>query len=128
MFCDDADGDELVDIPLKPFGRARGLLAPRRFVLDKMLGVAAQHAGAELCTGVTFERWYQAELKKQPRLLMLSKDELMRHEAAGITTQAFPKVLRLGGVDCAATYLHEPGDPKDGLSVTVPLFVLNQIQ
>jgi len=86
-----------------------------------------QQVPADVCTGVAFERWYQAELKKQPRLLMLSKDELMRHEAAGITTQAFPKVLRLGGVDCAATYLHEPGDPKDGLSVTVPLFVLNQI-
>ncbi len=51
----------------------------------------------------------------------------MRHEAAGITTDAFPKVIRLGGVDCAATYLHEPGDARDGLTVTVPLFVLNQV-
>jgi ATP-dependent helicase HrpA len=33
----------------------------------------------------------------------------------------------LGGVDCAATYLHEPGDVRDGLTVTVPLFVLNQV-
>ncbi|NOK07428.1 DUF3418 domain-containing protein, partial [Myxococcus xanthus] len=30
-------------------------------------------------------------------------------------------------VDCAATYLHEPGDPRDGVTVTVPLFVLNQV-
>jgi ATP-dependent helicase HrpA len=51
----------------------------------------------------------------------------MRHEAAGITTQAFPKTLRLGGVDCTCTYLHEPGDPRDGLSVTVPIFALNQV-
>jgi ATP-dependent helicase HrpA len=51
----------------------------------------------------------------------------MRHEAAGITTQAFPKVLRLGGVDCRATYLHEPGDPKDGVTVELPLFALNQV-
>ena len=51
----------------------------------------------------------------------------MRHQAAGITTQSFPPTLRLGGVDCAATYLHEPGDAKDGLTVTVPLFVLNQV-
>jgi ATP-dependent helicase HrpA len=35
--------------------------------------------------------------------------------------------MRLGGVDCAATYLHEPGDAKDGLTVSVPLFVLNQV-
>ncbi len=48
-------GSETVDIPLKPFGRARGLLAPRRFVLDRVLGTAARQAGAELRTGVTFE-------------------------------------------------------------------------
>jgi ATP-dependent helicase HrpA len=42
-------------------------------------------------------------------------------------TQAFPKTLRLGGIDCSAQYLHEPGDPRDGLTVTVPLFVLNQV-
>jgi ATP-dependent helicase HrpA len=51
----------------------------------------------------------------------------MRHEAAGITTQAFPKHIRLGGTDCQATYLHEPGDARDGVTVTVPLFVLNQV-
>jgi len=86
-----------------------------------------QQVPDDVCTGASFERWYRTEHQKQPRLLMLTKEELMRHEAAGITTQAFPKTLRLGGVDCAATYLHEPGDAKDGLSVTVPLFVLNQV-
>jgi ATP-dependent helicase HrpA len=86
-----------------------------------------QQVPDDVCTGASFERWYRTEHPKQPRLLMLTKEELMRHEAAGITTQAFPKTLRLGGVDCAATYLHEPGDAKDGLSVTVPLFVLNQV-
>jgi ATP-dependent helicase HrpA len=86
-----------------------------------------QQLPPEVCSGHSFERWYREELKKQPKLLMLTRDELMRHEAAGITTNAFPKTIRLGGVDCAATYLHEPGDPKDGLTVTVPLFVLNQV-
>jgi ATP-dependent helicase HrpA len=65
--------------------------------------------------------------ENQPRLLFLTREELMRHQAAGITTQSFPATLRLGGVDCAATYLHEPGDAKDGLTVSVPLFVLNQV-
>jgi ATP-dependent helicase HrpA len=59
--------------------------------------------------------------------LRLTREELMRHEAAGITTASFPKTVRLGGVDCAATYLHEPGDARDGVTVTVPLFVLNQV-
>ena len=86
-----------------------------------------QQLPADVCSGYQFERWYREEAKKNPKLLMLTRDELMRHEAAGITTQSFPKTIRLGGVDCAATYLHEPGDAKDGLTVTVPLFVLNQV-
>ena len=86
-----------------------------------------QQLPPEVCSGYSFEHWYRDEIRKQPRLLLLSMEELMRHEAAGITTQSFPKTIRLGGVDCAATYLHEPGDPKDGLTVTAPLFVLNQM-
>ena len=86
-----------------------------------------QQLPADICTGAGCEHWYKDEVKKQPKLLLLSREELMRHEAAGITTQAFPKTLRLGGVDCTATYLHEPGDAKDGVTVDVPLFALNQV-
>ncbi|MEO7243011.1 MAG: ATP-dependent RNA helicase HrpA, partial [Variovorax sp.] len=86
---------------------------------------------AQLAPGITsgaaFESWYAQASRAQPRLLWLSRDELMRHQAAGITTDAFPPTLRLGGVDCAASYLHEPGDARDGLTVSVPLFVLNQV-
>jgi len=86
-----------------------------------------QQLPADVCSLVTLEHWYRDEVKRQPKLLCLSRDELMRHQAAGITTQAFPKTLRMGGVDCSADYLHEPGDAKDGLTVAVPLFVLNQV-
>ncbi|MES2955134.1 MAG: ATP-dependent RNA helicase HrpA, partial [Pseudomonadota bacterium] len=86
-----------------------------------------QQLPADICTGAGCEHWYKDEVKKQPKLLLLTREELMRHEAAGITTQSFPKTLRLGGVDCLATYLHEPGDAKDGVTVDVPLFALNQV-
>jgi ATP-dependent helicase HrpA len=86
-----------------------------------------QQIPPDVCSGRLLENWYRAESAKQPRLLMLTREELMRHEAAGITTQAFPKHIRLGGTDCQATYLHEPGDARDGVTVTVPLFVLNQV-
>jgi ATP-dependent helicase HrpA len=78
-------------------------------------------------SGFTFERWYREEVKRQPKLLHLTRDELMRHEAAGITTSAFPRTVRLGGVECGASYLHDPGDPKDGVTVTVPIYALNQV-
>jgi ATP-dependent helicase HrpA len=94
-----------------------------------------QQLPPEVCSGHSFEAWYREESRKrqlaspsaQPNLLELTREELMRHEAAGITSNAFPKTVRLGGVDCAASYLHEPGDARDGITVTIPLFVLNQV-
>ena len=90
-----------------------------------------QQLPADVCNGTTLERWYRHACRElapgQPAPLTFTQAELMRHEAAGVTTEAFPKIVRLGGVDCAATYLHEPGDVRDGVTVTVPLFVLNQV-
>ena len=86
-----------------------------------------QQLPPDVCTGAGFEAWYRETSRSKPDLLKLTRDELMRHEAAGITSNAFPKTVRLGGVDCSATYLHEPGDVRDGITVTVPLFVLNQV-
>ena len=86
-----------------------------------------QHIPPDVCSGHTFEKWFKHEVKKNPKLLLLSREELMRHEAAGITTDQFPKMIRLGGVDCKATYLHDPSHAGDGLTVEIPIFALNQV-
>ncbi|MFM0261762.1 ATP-dependent RNA helicase HrpA [Paraburkholderia sediminicola] len=84
-------------------------------------------------TGASFERWYRDEVKKsgQPedklRLLYLSRDDLMRHEAAGVTTDLFPKRMTTAGVEMALTYHFEPGSPRDGVTLAVPLYALNQV-
>ncbi|CAB3792238.1 ATP-dependent RNA helicase HrpA [Paraburkholderia fynbosensis] len=84
-------------------------------------------------TGASFERWYRDEVKKsgQPedklRLLYLSRDDLMRHEAAGVTTDLFPKRMTMSGVEMALTYHFEPGTPRDGVTLAVPLYALNQV-
>ena len=82
---------------------------------------------AHVFSGATLLKWWREASRADDKLLQLSQDELMRHEAAGVTSEAFPKVIRLGGVDCAANYLHQPGDARDGLTVTVPIFALNQV-
>ena len=86
-----------------------------------------QQLPREVCSTFTLESWFRDEIKRQPKLLQLTRDELMRHEAAGITTASFPRTLRLGGIDCAASYLHAPGDAKDGVTVTLPIYALNQV-
>jgi ATP-dependent helicase HrpA len=86
-----------------------------------------QQLPADVFSGASLERWYRDAARREPKLLHLTREELMRHEAAGITTAAFPKTLRLGGIDCVASYLHEPGDARDGVTVTVPIYALNQV-
>jgi len=51
----------------------------------------------------------------------------MRHQAAGITTENFPPALELGPNRLALEYLFEPGSPRDGVTLTVPLALLNQV-
>ncbi|MBP5998074.1 MAG: ATP-dependent RNA helicase HrpA [Azonexus sp.] len=77
--------------------------------------------------GATFDHWRKEAERESPKLLYLSKDDLMRHSAAGVTTEAFPHHLKVGGVDYTLTYHFEPGSPRDGVTLTLPLAQLNQI-
>ena len=77
--------------------------------------------------GATFDHWRKEAERVTPKLLYLAKDDLMRHSAAGVTTEAFPHHLKVGGVDYALSYHFEPGSPRDGVTLTLPLAQLNQI-
>ena len=84
---------------------------------------------SDVCTVKGFDAWRGEAEKKDPKLLFLKRADLMRHEAAGITTDVFPKQLRLGigGTEFALSYHFEPGSARDGVTATVPLAALNQI-
>jgi ATP-dependent helicase HrpA len=77
--------------------------------------------------GADFERWRRDAESVDPTLLFLKREDLMRHEAAGITTVQFPPQLEMAGRGFALEYHHEPGSPRDGVTLTVPLLALNQI-
>lgn len=80
-----------------------------------------------ICNAVEFETWYRQASKQAPKLLYLSRDDLMRHEAAGITTDLFPKQMRQAGIEMSLSYHFEPGAVRDGVTLTVPLYALNQV-
>ncbi len=82
---------------------------------------------AGIFNGITFEKWHKEATIKNPRLLYLQREDLMRHEAAGVTTDVFPKKMTLAGTELQLSYHFEPGSPRDGVTLTVPLFALNQI-
>ncbi|WP_332670354.1 ATP-dependent RNA helicase HrpA [Aromatoleum sp.] len=75
----------------------------------------------------SFERWRKTAEQTEPKLLHLTRDQLMRHEAEGITTERFPSSFDVLGQKLKLTYLHQPGEADDGVTLAVPLAMLNQI-
>ncbi len=80
-----------------------------------------------ITTLAAFDRWRREAEAANPKLLFLEKEQLMRHEAAGITTAAFPPYLEQYGQKLALHYHHQPGAPDDGVTLDFPLVALNQI-
>ena len=81
----------------------------------------------DVVNGAGFEKWYKDHARDNPKLLYLNREELMRHEAAGVTTELFPKTMVVTGIEMGLTYHFEPGSVRDGVTLAVPLFALNQI-
>ncbi len=75
--------------------------------------------------GAAFEKWRREAEQADPKLLCLTRDYLMRHAAADITEAQFPETLRAGDVELKLRYRFDPGHPLDGVTVTVPLHLLN---
>ena len=82
---------------------------------------------AGIHNGAAFEHWRKEAEREQPKLLYLKKDDLMRHEAAGITTEQFPPQMLMNNVSYALAYNFAPGKSDDGVTLTVPQTLLNQV-
>ena len=80
-----------------------------------------------ITNGADFDKWRKEAERAEPKLLYLRREDLMRHEAAGITTDNFPHELQLGPNRFALEYHFEPRSPKDGVTLTVPVALLNQV-
>ena len=79
-----------------------------------------------VCSREKLLAWLKKDIELDPQL-RLAKADLMRHEAAGITVDRYPKKMLVGGAELSLTYHFEPGSPKDGVTLVVPLTQLNQV-
>ena len=77
---------------------------------------------ASVVGGSTFEKWRRVAEKENPKVLFMKRDDLMRHDASGVTVQWYPKTYRAAGIEMALTYHFEPGSPRDGVTLAVPIF------
>ena len=89
--------------------------------------IPSHFSGHGLHNGATFEAWRKEAERADAKLLYLKKDDLMRHEAAGITTDQFPPQLKIANISFALSYNFSPGRNDDGITLTVPLALINQL-
>ena len=80
----------------------------------------------KIVNGAGFEEWRKQADKENKKLLFLSRNDLMQHEAEKITSVNFPDQLLVNRVPLTLEYQFEPGKTEDGITQTIPLSLLNQ--
>jgi ATP-dependent RNA helicase HrpA len=78
--------------------------------------------------GAGFDKWRRRAEQKDPQLLYLTREYLMRHTAGSVTEEQFPESMQLDRENgLPLHYRFEPGHILDGVTVTIPLSHLNRL-
>ncbi|MGW3567283.1 ATP-dependent RNA helicase HrpA [Streptomyces sp. NPDC000941] len=86
-----------------------------------------QRLPEHIVSGAHFDSWWKHKHREEPELLNFEKSMLINERAAGVTKDAYPDSWRQGKLKFRVTYQFEPGADADGVTVHIPLQVLNQV-
>jgi len=108
---------------LEAKGRRRDILADEALLYD-FFDVLIP---AQVVNGHSFEKWRRKAEQKNPKCLYLTPAYLMQREAGHERSGQFPDSITVQGMILPLSYHFEPGAENDGVTVRVPLLVLNQL-
>ena len=100
---------------------------------DLLLGEEARYefydrrVPADVYDTARFERWRRGAERKDPKLLFMSPDDLMRDESEPVDLEEFPETLVSGELVLPLEYRFDPGSAEDGVTLTVPREALAQL-
>ncbi|EMF27671.1 ATP-dependent helicase HrpA [Streptomyces gancidicus BKS 13-15] len=78
-------------------------------------------------SGAHFDSWWKHKRREQPDFLDFEREMLIRESADAVTKADYPDSWRQGPLKFRVTYQFEPGADADGVTVHIPLQVLNQV-
>ncbi len=78
-------------------------------------------------SGAHFDSWWKRKRQEQPDFLDFEREMLIRESAEAVTKADYPDSWRQGPLKFRVTYQFEPGADADGVTVHIPLQVLNQV-
>ena len=92
---------------------------------ERMYRVFDARIPADMNNGPALEKWLKADPARR-KSLMLSREDILG-ESFGPEANLFPETLAIDGVECPLKYRFEPGHPLDGVTLRIPLYLLNRI-
>ena len=95
---------------------------------EALFAFYAERIGSEVVDAASFEVWRKTAEQANPKVLFLTRDELMRHAAEHVSENQFPEWRELAESRCRLRYRFEPNHPLDGVTIDLPLAVLNTLQ
>ncbi|MBE2897837.1 DUF3418 domain-containing protein, partial [Pasteurellaceae bacterium 20609_3] len=113
---------EIEDLEHK--SRRRDILVDER----ELFAFYDQRIAPEVVSQKHFDRWWQQVSKREPELLNFEKSFLTRDDAQTVSQLDFPNFWYQGDIKLKLSYQFEPGSDADGVTVHIPLALLNQIE
>ncbi|MGX1270951.1 ATP-dependent helicase HrpA [Streptomyces phaeoluteigriseus] len=86
-----------------------------------------QRVPDHVVSGAHFDSWWKHKRHEQPDFLDFEREMLIRESAGAVTKDDYPDTWRQGPLKLRVTYQFEPGADADGVTVHIPLQVLNQV-
>ncbi len=84
--------------------------------------------GQDIVSARHFDSWWKKTSKQQPDLLNFEKSMLIKEGADKVSALDYPNYWRQGNIKLRLSYQFEPGTEADGVTVHIPLPILNQVQ
>ncbi|WP_371603279.1 ATP-dependent RNA helicase HrpA [Streptomyces sp. NBC_01220] len=86
-----------------------------------------QRIPEHVVSGAHFDSWWKHKRKDEPDALDFERSMLINEKAGAVTKDDYPDSWRQGKLKFRVTYQFEPGADADGVTVHIPLQVLNQV-
>ncbi|MFF4209026.1 ATP-dependent RNA helicase HrpA [Streptomyces sp. NPDC001796] len=86
-----------------------------------------QRVPEHVVSGAHFDSWWKRKRHEQPDFLDFEREMLINEKAGAVTKDDYPDSWRQGRLKFRVTYQFEPGADADGVTVHIPLQVLNQV-
>ncbi|HIF9480514.1 TPA: ATP-dependent RNA helicase HrpA [Photobacterium damselae] len=87
-----------------------------------------QRIDLSVVSGRHFDTWWKKASKETPELLNFEREMLFRNDASHVTDLDYPNFWHQGNLKLKLSYQFEPGEDNDGVTVHVPLAILNQVE